>query len=485
MAAIPSVSQTIQDPGLGVVGAVSLTPVVVGYSSTGTANSYKQYTSINSLVSERGEGPAVEAAALLLNVTGGPVGFVTLSTSVASTIGTVTQTGADTLIVVSGTPTNDFDVKVEILTGGALGTATFRYSLDNYTGAEEAERTYSGAITVPAGGAYVMANTGLTLTFAGTQTAGNVQSFVAECPAFNTTDLNTGLDAVDATPLDWRFVVAITSLGNGDPTTGAGLAAALQAKLAGFATAGKYRAGMIAACRDDADPLADFAAVVADRCLIDYGTARYVSAKPFVGFGFPQMVGTIAYAMRAAGSVISCDLKRVPGNGVTNGGPIPNVVKLFKDERTNASGVDDIKLSTLRTYAGKPGFFITQGRIKSADGSDFTIWPLRIIMDVACETTHDAQTLFIGRGVRTNSDGTIDERDALRLEAEVQSKLDSVLTSPRSAEGTAGHVSAVRYSIDRTNNINTTSTVISETAIRPLGYIDYITETLGFTVNVE
>jgi len=484
MAAIPSSTETVQDPGLGIAGAVSNIPVVVGYSSTGTANSYKRYSSINTLVSERGQGPAVEFAAELLAVTGGPVGFVTSSTSVAAAIGTVTQTGADTLLVASGTPTNDFNVLVEIVAGGALGTATFKYTLDNYSGSEAAQRTYSPVITVPSGGSYLLPSTGITITFAGTQTAGNVHSFVAGCAAMNTTDLNTAMAAVDATSTDWRFVCAVTSNENGDPTTGAGLAAALQSQLNTMATNSKYRAGMIAACKDDADPESDFAAVVADRLLIDYGKVRHISAKPFVGYGYVDQIGTISYAMRAAGSVISTDLKRVSGNGLQNGGPLPNVVKLFKDERIEATGLDDIKISTLRTYDGRPGFFITQGRIKSALGSDFVYWPLRIIMDVACETAHQVQTGFIGRGVRTNSDGSIDERDALRLESEVQSVLDARLTSPRSAEGTPGHVSAVVYSIDRTNNVNTTSTIIAEVAIRPLGYIDYITTTLGFSVNV-
>ena len=254
MAAIPSSTETVQDPGLGIAGAVSTVPVVVGYSSTGTANEYTQYSSINTLVDERGQGPAVEAAAYILATAGGPVGFVTSSTSVAASIGTVTQTGADTLLAAAGTPTNDYNVKVEIVEGGALGTATFKYTLDNFANSEAAERTYSGVLTVPSGGDYLLPNTGVTITFAGTQTAGNVHSFDTECASFNTTDLNTAIDAVDATPKGWAFVMPVVSQGNGDPTTAAGLAAALQAKLNTMATNSKYRAGMIAACRDDADP---------------------------------------------------------------------------------------------------------------------------------------------------------------------------------------------------------------------------------------
>lgn len=485
MAAIPSSTETIKDPGLELAGVVSNIPVVIGHSSSGTANTIKFYKSINKLVEECGQGPGVEAVAYMLASSGGPVGFVTPSTSVAASIGTVTQTGADTLLVVGGTPNDDYDAKVEIVTGGALGTATFKYTLDNFTGAEAAERTYSGVITVPSGGVYTAPDTGLTFTFAGTQTAGNVHSFTTECASMNATDLNAAVDAVDATPLDWNFIVAVITNGNGTPAEAQPLAAALQAKLNTMATNSKYRSGMIAACRDDADPTSDFASEIADRLLIDYGSVRYISAKGIVGRAFAHMVGTMTYATRAAGSEISTDLKRVPGNGRQNGGPIQNIDRIFKDERVEATGLDDIKISTLRTYEGRPGRFITQGRIKSAEGSDFAGWQYRRVMDEACTIAHKRQVSFIGRSVRTNEDGTIDELDALPLEAAVQSQLESRLLNPRNAEGTKGHVSAVRYTIDRTNNINTTSTIISEVAIRPLGYADYVKATLGFAVNVN
>ncbi|HUJ26934.1 MAG TPA: hypothetical protein VLW85_13000 [Myxococcales bacterium] len=66
--------------------------------------------------------------------------------------------GSGTLAL-SGTPAQVYtDVLVKITGAGDLGTATFQYSLDG--GA-----TYSSDVTVPAGGAYALDVTGVTVTF--------------------------------------------------------------------------------------------------------------------------------------------------------------------------------------------------------------------------------------------------------------------------------------------------------------------------------
>ena len=487
MAAIPASTESVTDPGLGLAGEVSTKPVFFGYSELGTANAYKEYSDINALVSERGQGPTVELAAHTLATAGGPIGFVTSTCTVAASNSAVVKSGAGPTMTVAGTATNDYSVRVEVVAGGILGTGTFKYCLDDFVGSEAANRTYSSVLVIPSGGTYLLPGTGITLTFpAGTYVAGEVYTFTTECASMNAANIATAMAAINATPKNWRFAVAVVSQGNGDPTTCAGLAAALQSQLNTMAVASKYRSGMIAACADDADPESDFSGLVANRLLIDYGTVRYISPKPFIGFGYHHGVGTGVYAARAAGSFISTDLKRVKGDGLTNGGAIPNVDRIFKDERVAATGLDDIKLSTLRTWEGKAGFYITQGRIKSADGSDIVYWPYRQVMDVACETVHDKQVDFIGRTVRTNAGtGTIDEREALRFEQEVQDALDAKLSSPRNAEGTPGHVSEVEYQIDRTNNVATTNTVLSNTAIRPRAPIDQAQATLGFTLGFE
>lgn len=486
MAAIPSASETVVDPGLGIVGAVSTTPAVVGTTSSGTANVAVKVATQKKLTDTYGEGPGVEAASHILATGGGPVLVVRTSTTQAASNGAVTQSGGGPLITLSGDAVIDANCRVEILSGGALGTATFRYSLDTFSGDEASDRTYSGSIVVPAGGTYAIPTLGVTITFpAGTYVADEFYTFTVNCAAANATDIGTAMDALDATAFSWRFAYIVTS--NNTTATAADhvlIAAQVQTKLNAMAVSSKYRAAIMATDMDDADPISDWTSPAYDRIMPVHGRIRSVSPKGFIGHAFPVVPGATSFAARAAGSLISTDLKRVPGNGLNNGGPLPNVVKIFVDERVDSTGVDDIKLSTLRTYLGRPGFYITQGRIKSAAGSDFTVWPRRIVMDVACEVAHAVQETFIGRGIRTNNDGTIDERDALRLEEEVQTALEAALLSPRNAEGTGGHVSALAYQISRLNDVQATSTIEATVAIKPLTYPDYITADVSFVASI-
>ncbi len=78
-----------------------------------------------------------------------------ISLSGTGTVGWVTQVSS---------PLDVYDIRVTIVTTGALGAGVFTYSLDG-------SNTTSGQILIPSGGVYVIPNTGIFLTFAGTFTA--------------------------------------------------------------------------------------------------------------------------------------------------------------------------------------------------------------------------------------------------------------------------------------------------------------------------
>jgi hypothetical protein len=193
-----------------------------------------------------------------------------------------------------------------------------------------------------------------------------------------------------------------------------------------------------------------------------------------------------AIAARAARSLPSTDLKRVKD------GPLQEVVKIFHDEYRAPSNLDNIKVSTLRTFENFEGFYVTQARLKSPDGSDFTHWPMGVVMDIACETVNAALSREIGRGVRIATlvlngqsyPGTIDDRDATVIEQSVSRDLIAQLMTPLNAEGFEGHVSDLRYKIVRTHNFQATGVVLGTVGIVGLGYIDYAETTLGFVVEL-
>jgi hypothetical protein len=485
MGAIPSANETVRDQGLGLVGNASLVPVVIGEASLGDDNSVKAFASVGKLVDERGQGPGVEAAALILALIGGPVIFVKCATAVAASNGSVTQSGAGPEVTLTGTALLDANLRVVVTLGGALGTGKFKYCLDDFSGATDSERTYSEELIIPSGGTFAIPTLGITLTFAsGTYVLAETYSATVNCAAANATNVGAAMDALAASTLGWRFVYLATSNNAGDATAHATLLATLQSKLTTLATTGRYRRGIIATNMTGADPTTAFTSVVAARCLVGHGRARAITPKSFIGYASPVYPAAHFFALRAAGCLPSTDLKRVRGDGINDGGPLPNVLQIFDDEAKTPTGLDDIKVSTLRTWEGRDGFYVTQGRLKSAAGSDFTIWPRGICMDIACETAHAITVTWIGMGIRTNADGTIDERDAVRLENEVNAALANVLLNPQNAEGVPGHVSAARYTVNRLINIIETETIDGEVAIRPLGSVSYVTTVLSFSYSV-
>lgn len=591
MPAKPSSTETILDPGLGVAPPVSLTPVFYGVASAGSQNAAPAwYSQAEQLYADFGDGPAVQSAAVVLATAGGPVGFVRANPSIAASNGSITKGNATSpTVTVAGSAVFDSFARIEILTAGARGTATFRYSLDGHDSDTADERTYSETLTTPAGGSFAVPGLGVTLTFptagitaitraggsvgpaitfSGTSVSptssyvveittsgalsvgvfrwssdggstwttgvtlaatvalgatgitanfpagsyvddetysaaatayvvGDVYTFLAECAAWNAADLTAAFAGGLSTEPNWRYLVAVTSEGNADDTAHATLTAALQAELDAMATASRYRRAMIASTQDTTDTVASvataFNSTVAARCLVGHGRAKYVARKKYPGYAFPSLGHAVTlFAARAAGCLLSTDLKRVAGNGISNGGPLPGgVISIYKsakgvalpgghDENKVTSTLDDKKVSTLRTHDGYDGFFVTQGRLKSASGSDFEYWPRGLIMDAASETVHVEQTRLIGKGFRVNANGTIFDADAVSWETIIGGILAAQLLTPTNAEGFAGHVQALRYVINRTHNVRTAKTILSTVGILPLNHVDWIIASLGF-----
>jgi hypothetical protein len=260
-----------------------------------------------------------------------------------------------------------------------------------------------------------------------------------------------------------------------------------------LANAYKFRRAMMAGGGGTAAACASaFSSTTSSRILCAFGRIYRTSGKPIMGRGAPNMPVVNVFAERAVGpstnglGLPSTDLKRVmsgPVSGVAvnaDGSP-----RMSHDERTNEI-LDAVGISTLRTYEGQPGVYPTQGRLKSAPGSDFTYWPLGILMDIACETVYAQQFLWTGDDVRTNNasdgvvEGSIDQRDAERIRSGVLKALRTQLMSKSRANGQRGYVQDVDYTIVADHDVMSTGTIASEVAIKPLRTIDGFETNLGF-----
>lgn len=72
----------------------------------------------------------------------------------------------------SSSPLGVYQITVQVMTTGAPGTATVRYTLDN-------SATWSSTVTAPSGSPLVLGASGMAVTVEGTLTAGDTYSFVA------------------------------------------------------------------------------------------------------------------------------------------------------------------------------------------------------------------------------------------------------------------------------------------------------------------
>lgn len=480
---LPGQTLSIRDPGLGIVLPTVRTPLWLGTSSIGTDFELKSFARKTDAVDNLGQGPLPEAVCRALDIAGGPQFAMKLTSSAAGTIGAVspTRVGVSTgTVTTAGTPYDAYEVQVQIRkssTGVTVGTGTFRYSLDDGD-------TWSEDIAIPTSMSFVIPSTNVTITFvvgAGPLAfeAGDQHDFDCVAPYFGTTQLASAVTALLASPTKaWRFMVL-----TGRPATasaGATLFGALATHLASFATAHRYLRALTDFGIDTVANTQTALAGVSDRRIsVAYGTLKLPSSKPFAGWGMPRFPVAVSAGVRAAASLISTDLGRVASGPITGA----KTTSASHDEEVQQS-LNDHRIITVRTQTGLEGLYFTKGWIKAPVGSDYQKWQYGAIMDEACRVTYERQQRFVNMGLRTNADGTIHERDAARLETEVMTALDQLLLKPLNAEGTKGHVSAVSYKIDRTNNLQSTAQLLSEVAVRPLGYAEFISTQLGMALEV-
>lgn len=438
-----------------------------------------------------GEGTILSVVSGIHTLIDGSIITFSAATYVGSETASWTTTQGGPVVTATGTPNYDTTTRVEILSGGVLGTATFKYSADGYVGDTVSERTYSETLIVPAGGTYAVPGMGFSIVFAsGTYFLGDVYTVPTTAAGLNATDLTNAFAGINAEQ-PYRYFVVATGDGAGDSTAHALLAVALQSQLDVLANLSIYRRGMVATGGTDSTDAAAaytaFSAVTGNRLLCMFGKVRRATTKPLSGFAFPVVHSVDPVAARASRSLASTDLKRPLS------GSLSEVIKTFHDELASPTGLDDIKVSTLRKWQGRQAaIYITQGRLKSSVGSDFKLWPHGIVLDIGCETAHDKLIDAVGRMLRTRTvnvggndyPGVIDPRDAGPLNDGVTAVLAAQLVTPTNAEGTQGHVQEISFRVSDTHNFLSTGVIQAALSIKPFGYADAVVTDVGFVVEI-
>lgn len=459
--ALPEVTGEVVDGALGLAPTnIDGIHVKLGVSSLGTPNELYSFTRPTDVVATLGKGPLPEALCHHLQMVGGPVYAMPLTAGTAGSNSSVTASGGGPTVTLTGTPIDRFDGIVKMIAGGAVGTATFQYSLDGGD-------TWSPTITTAA--TYLIPDSGITLNFAaGTYVANETYSWTSTAPYFTTTNLNTGFTALLAKPDEWSFAHVV---GHGTAASDtAAMAAAVQTQMAAAATNFRYVAAIIEAADDtDGNLTTAFAAVSAPLVNV---CAGFVEAISSISGRIYKRHSAWNVAARASKVAARARVGIATNLGRAREGALPGISKLIRDEYATQT-LDAQRFTTLRSIIGKQGAYITRGRMMAPAGSDYSFWHDRMVINKACRFVRAGLLDELNEDVRLNANGTILELDAVRIESTINRSLEANMVN-------AGNCSRVTVTVDRAQNIASTGRLIVDVRLRRLGYLEDIRWQLGF-----
>lgn len=407
--------------------------------------------------------------------------------------GTTTAVGINeiasgtSVVTISGTPKDDYYIKMVVLNGGTVGTTgiTFKVSLD-------AGRNYGPTLALGTATTYVIQNTGMTLAFAaGTLVANDYVTSSTIAPATDGSSIQACLAALQASP----YAVAGWGSMHIVGVTNGSLTSTEQGYLDTLQTGFIYTRGMVAS-RDASPPAIwggtaeteatwlaavalDFSATDAKRMCVNGGYYNMPSAFPNPSAGSPSFRRPLSFALAArevaippqrhAGRVRDGALSNIVVNPTTD----PSDGFIYHDERLNP-GLDAARFCSARTRIGLPGWYIVNPKLMSALGSVFTLLPLGNVMDIACAIVHQAGQQYINDDIRLNVNGTIYENEALAIENALYGNIYEQMIA-------TSEISAASVQVNRTNNILATSIVKITVSITARGYVLEEDITIGFS----
>lgn len=221
--AAQGITFNVQDFGLGAVppglGNVS---VVVGACSTGSANTPVLTSSAATIAATFGFGPAVELASDICSI-GQNVMLIRAAQNAAGKVQAAplhVGSGNGT-ITISGTPNDDYQFQVTVLTAGTIGAAsTVVVALSLDAGRSTFQTVLMGSATTitPPGGPSSY-NTGLTLTLSGTFVAGDTYLWYCCAPQCGAANVASALATIVTNPTVIQYVF-VTDLTGGSTTVG-------------------------------------------------------------------------------------------------------------------------------------------------------------------------------------------------------------------------------------------------------------------------
>lgn len=406
--------------------------------------------------------------------------------------GTVTPTGVvftgsgTSVPTITGTPYDDYQPVFKVINGGTIGTAgiTFQVSLD-------LGRTFGPVFALGTATSYAIPQSGITINFgSGTLVANDQISFRTTAPTWNDAGVSAAITALQSGPYQWGAGIHVVGVSAGSDAT------AFEGYVDTMANAYLYTF-VVCDARDykPADGteaawmtsiLNDYAGCSCVRVLASggwYNTRSSIQNQAVGGFPAYRRPGSWAAMRRLVAlaqpqTLISRVADGPLGAIVVNPTTDPTDGQIYHDERVNpglgSSGGNTGRFMSMRTRVGfGTAFFVDEPWMLSPVGSDFSMLPYRMVMDVGASLTHQVLQRFINQNLLLNPNGTIVEADARSIEAVGTATYNVNMTSQ-------GMISSASFVLSRTDNIATTKTVNATGRFVALGYILEIDVSLGY-----
>jgi hypothetical protein len=419
----------------------------------------KTYTATPTLTAATVMVPNASFVTLAFAGAGG-TSFISGDIWTVATTGTCTLTsgtGVGTVSLSSACPVDAYSVIVTMLLGGALGTATFSYSMDG-------GNTVSGTILTPGSGIYVIPDVGLQITFAGSFTAGDTYSFTTTTASYTGTDLTNAWNALVGDSRQWfqaHIVGAASSVANA-----ATLAATVETLCTTAASNYRFVRALLEVPSDtDANTLAAFNATVAPH--VDACAGYHNTTSPLTGRIFSRNSAWSVAARTAA-------IPPAEDPGRVQSGPLLGVISIGRDE-FKTPGLDDGRFTTLTTILGLSGFWVTNWRSLAQAGSDFSFGQYARVMDL------HRRSLPAGPAQVPERVAAGEQRRHRHHQREGRPPHRDVHRGLHAQRPALVHDLGLTVTVDRTNNLLATQNLKSTARAVPLGYAKTITGDLGYT----
>lgn len=470
---IPSVENQKTDGNLGVATETDRILAIVGVAKAGAFDTPQAFTSKNDILDEHEEGPLVEAGVYCV-ARGIPVVLVRANPATAATYGVVDDAGVTgTAIVAAGAtaPTGDYDVVVEILTGGALGTTgiIYRDSLDDGVNFSD-PKSLGTSLTLNCDG-----NVSFALSIAtNTLIAGDTFSVTTKSAKITNTDLTDSFTALKDYAGDFLRVLVVEESSDTMLANCVAFADSFHAKgrypeviantryrdTATPETRGDYLTAMSAVIASVQSPELS---VVPDQCEIVSEVSgrrlRLPQALPIAArLTLPTLDDSVDGSAKALGSLPGVFIRSADDS------------RQYHDE-ARFPGFDALGFTTLRTWQGRPatpGVYPNNMRVMSGSGSDYRYFQHSAIVNRAIEAAFQMLEPKLSMSVMVETTGAragkIREDVAKGLEDTISAELRTQFSDP-------ARVSGIEFLLSRNDAILSTDTVTFAVNAVPLGYI--------------